>query len=203
MQVTIQGKQMDVGEALRVHVNDKIEDLNTRYFNHATDATVTFSKEGHGHGLTKAHISIRIGRDIMVMADASENEAYLSFDVACARVTKQLRRYKDRLRGHHDRVSKQEAAQDVWHVPYYVIDEAAGETETPTGDEPLTIAETVTNLETLAVSDAVMRLDLSSQNALLFRNAKHGELNLVYRRADGHIGWIDPSDAMRQAVAAE
>jgi len=199
MQLSVQGKQMEVGDALRTYVSAKIEDINAKFFNHATDATVTFSPEGHGHGLTRAHISIRVGRDIMVMADAKENDPYLSFDVASDKVAKQLRRYKNRLRDHHERHER--AA--VLKAPYYVIaDEPEQDDNVPQGDDPVTIAEMVTDIQTLCVSDAVMRLDLGGQTALLFRNAKHGELNLVYRRPDGNVGWIDPANAL-QRVAAE
>ncbi len=205
MQLNVQGKQMEVGSALRTHVSDRLEDINTKFFNHATDATVTFSPEGHGHGLIRAHISIRVGRDIMVMAQAEENDPYLSFDVASAKVAKQLRRYKSRLRDHHENAERSEALK----VPYYVIaDESEQEESVPMGDDPVTIAEMVTHIETLCVSDAVMRLDLAGQTALLFRNAKNGEINLVYRRPDGNVGWIDPSNAIQRsqaprAVAAE
>lgn len=200
MQITIQGKQMDVGDALRTHVNEKLAEINSKYFNHATDGTVTFSKEGHGHGLTRTHIAIRVGKNISVVAEAAENEPYLSFEVASNKVAKQLRRYKRRLRDHNERIDRTEGAK----VPYYVIAENArdeDETEAmPQGDDPVTVAEMVTHIDKLSVSDAVMRLDLGNQTALLFRNAKHGELNLVYRRPDGNIGWIDPSTAMAQAA---
>jgi ribosomal subunit interface protein len=203
MQLTVQGKQMAIGDALRVHVNDRLEEINAKYFNHATDASVTFSPEGHGHGLTRTLISIRVGRDIMVTGEAEENDPYLSFDVASAKVVKQLRRYKCRLRDHHDNAER----ADSMKVPYYVIkDEAEPDESTPIGDDPVTIAEMVTQIDTLCVSDAVMRLDLANQTALLFRNAKNGEINLVYRRPDGNVGWIDPSTAAqgrRHAQAAE
>src|SRR3989304_3119671 len=104
MQLTIQGKQIDLGDALRTHVEEKIDFINQKYFNHATYATITFSKEGHGHGLVKAHISMRIGKNIMVMADAVENDPYVSFEAAAEKVAKQLRRYKNRLRDHHERL---------------------------------------------------------------------------------------------------
>jgi ribosomal subunit interface protein len=199
MQISIQGKQMDVGEALRTYVTEKLEDINAKYFNHATDATVVFSREGHGHGLFRAHISFRVGKDLMVVADTEENDAYLSFDVASAKVAKQLRRYKGRLREH----SIQSERTAAMNAPYYVIADEQEDDGVQRGDDPVTIAEMVTVIETLSVSDAVMRLDLGGQTALLFRNAKHGELNLVYRRPDGNVGWVDPANAMHRAEAAE
>lgn len=193
MQLTVQGKQINLGSALKEHVSEKMEDLNHKYFNHATFAAVTLSREGHGHGLIRAHITMRVGKDIVVMADAVEGEAYLSFDVAAAKIAKQLRRYKNRLRDHHDRLEKIPAA-DIMHVRDAVIgDEHFGDQGVPHGKDPVIIAEMTAAILTMSVSEAVMRMDLSGQPALLFRNARNGELNMVYRRGDGNVGWIDPS----------
>lgn len=193
MQLTVQGKQMDVGGALREHITDKLEDINQKYFNHASDATVTLSPEPHN--FVKTHISIRVGKDIMVMSDAVENDPYVSFDAAAEKVAKQLRRYKKKLRDHHDRM---EAIPDTEHLSArdYVI---SGEEKTedknddvPHGEDPVVVAEMTTMIKTMTVSEAVMRLDLSGQPALLFRNANHNGLNMIYRRPDGNVGWVDP-----------
>ena len=106
MELSVHGKQIDVGDALRVHVSDKLEDLNQKYFNHAAFATVTFSREGHGKPRTKAHISIQLGKNIMVVADAVEADPYVSFENAAEKISKQMRRYKRRLRDHHDRLDE-------------------------------------------------------------------------------------------------
>ena len=106
MQLTVQGKQIDLGDALRAHVADKLEEVNNKYFNHASFATVTFSREGHGHGLIRAHIQIRVGKNIHVLGEAVEGDPYAAFDAATTKVAKQLRRYKRRLRDHHDRLEK-------------------------------------------------------------------------------------------------
>ena len=198
MQISIHGKQMDVGDALRTHVTDKLADTNQKYFNHATEAIVTFSPEGHGHGLIKTHISIRVGKDIMVMADAAEADPYLSFETACEKVAKQLRRYKRRLRDHRQRL-EDEPDTYAFIAKDYVIAAEEETDEEASGDAPLVVAENPTNVQTLTVSEAVMRLDLSGQPALLFRNANHKGLNVVYRRADGHVGWLDP-EGMECAV---
>ncbi len=201
MQLTVQGKQIDLGDALRVHVSEKIEDINQKYFNHATFASVTFSKEGHGHGLIKAHISISVGKNIMVVADAVEANPYLSFDAASEKVAKQLRRYKRRLRDHHERLER--GGADMLQARYYTIapekdDQLDG--DVPAGDDPVIIAEIATDIQTMSVSEAVMRMDLSGQNALMFRNASHDELNMVYRRADGNVGWVDPLGNQKTVV---
>lgn len=194
MQLIVQGKQIDVGEALRNHVTGKLEDINSKYFNHATDATVTFSKEGHGHGLTRAHISIRVGKNIMIMGEAVEGEPYASFDSAAEKVAKQMRRYKKRLRDHHDRMERAADAEGVAARDYVLAAEPETDDDTlPQGDDPVIIAEMTTNIQTMSVSEAVMRMDLAGQTALLFRNAKNNELNMVYRRPDGNVGWIDPT----------
>lgn len=200
MHITVQGKQMSVGDALRTHVTDKLEDLNNKYFNHGTDANVTFSKEGHGHGLVRAHISIRIGGNIMVQADAEEGDAYLSFDVAAEKAAKQLRRYKRRLRDHHERIERSPEIEMLKARDYTISNDSdKDEDDIPRGADPVVIAEMTTNIPTLTVSEAVMRLDLAHQNAFLFRSAKHGGINMVYRRADGNIGWVDTGAAKEAA----
>ena len=204
MQLSVQGKQIDVGAALRAHVDEKLNDLNSKYFNRAIDATVIFSREGEG--FFKAHISIRVGKNILVMGDSVENEIYLAFDVASAKVAKQLRRYKNRLRNHHHRIEQTPETEIIKARDYTLAMEAFNhheEEEEEQPDNPLIVAEMTSNIETLSVSEEVMRMDLASQTALLFRNASHNGLNLVYRRTDGNVGWVDPygnGSAARQAA---
>jgi ribosomal subunit interface protein len=190
MQLSINGKQMDLGNALRTHISDKIEDINHKYFNRAIDATVTLSPEGSA--FTKTHVSIRVGKDIMVMADAKKTDPYASFDAAAEKVAKQLRRYKKRLRDHHERLEE----NNVIPAQNYVLSpEPEAEDDNhkePEKHEPVVVADMVTNIQTMSVSEAVMRLNLSGENALLFKNAKHEGLNMIYRRTDGNIGWVDP-----------
>ncbi len=197
MQLTIQGKQMDVGDALRTHVTEKLETLNSKYFNHATFATVTFSKEGHGHGQINAHIHIRIGKDIMVLSDSLAGDPYGAFDTAAEKVGKQLRRYKKRLRDHHERL-EQTPEGEILKAQYYTLaaepEEVSDDEDdgVPRGDDPVIIAEISAEIQTLSPSEAVMRMDLSDKTAMMFRNATHKGLNMVYRREDGNIGWVDP-----------
>lgn len=205
MQITVQGKQMDVGDALRTYVNEKLEDINSKYFNHATFATVTFSKEGHGHNQIRSHIQIRIGKDIMVMADAMAGDAHGAFDTAAEKVAKQMRRYKTRLRDHHDRLQQTPETEFMKARDYTLANESDKEEDdnngVPEGDDPVVVAEITTDIQTMSVSDAVMRLDLSGQQAMMFRNAKHKKLNMVYRRSDGNIGWVDPTTAEEGEIA--
>lgn len=198
VQPVIEGKQMDVGDALRAHVSEKIGDIASKYFNRATEIHVTFAREGHGHGATKARISFRVGKGIFVVSDSTGNDPYLAFETAADKIAKQLRRYKRRLRDHHE---KQEAAEKAGISALTATDytlaaserDDSAEEDLPQGDDPLIIAEISTRIETMSVPDAVMRLELSGQPVFVFRNAKHGDVNIVYRRSDGHVGWVDPA----------
>ncbi len=198
MQLTVQGKQMDLGDALRTHVADKIEDINSKYFGRAVDATVTFSPEAHA--FTKTHISIRVGKDIMVISDATEPDPYVSFDRAADKVAKQLRRYKRKLRDHHQKLEEAPADHFMPALDYTLSSEQDNEEEQ---SDHLVIAEMSTNIQTMSPSDAAMRLELSGLPALMFRNASHNGLNMVYLRADGNVGWVDPDGKTVQLTKAK
>ena len=197
MEMTVQGKQIDVGDALREHVTDKLEDIDHKYFNHATTATVTFSREGHGHGLFKVHISFNVGKNINVVTEAIEHDPYVAFDAASEKAAKRLRRYKKRLRDHHGRTQKTPETEMMKASAYTLAQETQ---EVPEQDnielhaDPAIIAEIRTHIEKMSVSEAVMRMELADQNALMFRNATNDKLNMVYLRRDGNIGWIEPDD---------
>lgn len=187
MQLTVQGKQMDLGDALKSHVEGKLEDINSKYFNRAIDATVTFSPEGQA--FTKTHISIRVGKDIMVISDATETDPYVAFDSAAEKVAKQLRRYKRKLRDHHQRL------EDAPEDHFMSASDYTLAYEQDNGEEHsdhLVIAEMSTNIQTMSPSEAAMRLELSGLPAMMFRNAGHKGLNMVYLRPDGNVGWVDP-----------
>jgi ribosomal subunit interface protein len=198
MQLTLTGKQIDVGDALRRHVEDSLSAILDKYFGSAIEAHVVVSREAH---LSRAEISVRIGRGIVVNARAAASELYAAFDAAADRVAKQLRRYKRRLRDHHNK--PREPAGAVERAMAYIlapVPEEDDESEA-TGEQvlvehadgaPAVVAEMSTELPSLTVGEAAMRMDLADAPVLLFRNRSHGELNLVYRRADGNIGWIDP-----------
>jgi ribosomal subunit interface protein len=199
MQLSVTGKQTEIGEALRRHVEGSLGSILEKYFKTAIEAHVIVSKEAH---LSRAEISIHIGRGIVVNARASASEAYLAFDAAAERLAKQLRRYKRRLRDHHAKgrepAGVSERAMDYVLAP---VEEEEAEMAAAEGEEnetdgangaPAVIAEMSTELPSLTVGEAAMRMDLAEAPVLLFRNRSHGELNLVYRRSDGNIGWIDP-----------
>jgi ribosomal subunit interface protein len=201
MQLTTTGKQVDIGDALRRHIEASLGSILGKYFKTAIEAHVVVSKEAH---LTTAEVSIHIGRGIVVNAHAAAPEAYAAFDAAAERLAKQLRRYKRRLRDHHAKARDLSASTE--RATAYVLApmrEDAEDDDTGVegaGGGPAVIAEMSTELPSLTVGEAAMRMDLADAAVLLFRNRSHGELNLVYRRADGNIGWIDPElDITRRA----
>ncbi len=199
MELSVHGKQIDVGDALRTHVQDKLTDLNEKYLSHAAFATVTFSKEGHGKSRTKAHISIQLGKNLMVVADALDPDPYASFEAAATKVGKQMRRYKRKLRDHHER-EDHTPEQEIIKARDYVLAAAPEQDDNPDSeapDEPLIVAEMIKDIETLTVSEAVMRLDLSNDPFLVFLNSKNKALNVIHRREDGNIGWIDPENTIK------
>ena len=183
MQLTVTGKQIDTGTLLRDHVDAGLAAILGKYFKTAIEAHVVFSKEAH---LNRAEVSIHIGRGIVVNASASAAETYAAFDAAAERIAKQMRRYKRRLRDHH--AQAREAFEVGERARDYVLAPVAEEGE----EGPAVIAEMNTDVPSLTVDEAVMRMDLANAPVLMFRNRSHGELNIVYRRLDGNIGWIDP-----------
>jgi ribosomal subunit interface protein len=196
MQLTVTGKQVDVGNALRRHVESALESILGKYFRTAIEAHAVFAREAH---LIRAEISLHIGRGIVINSGAAASEHYLAFDAAAERLAKQLRRYKRRLHEDHGRAhgpaERREMAMSFILAPTDEAAEADDDEPSVTADgaAPVVIAEMSTELPHLTVGEAVMRMDLADAPVLLFRNRSHGELNLVYRRSDGNIGWIDPA----------
>jgi ribosome hibernation promoting factor len=192
MQLTVTGKQIDVGDALRRHIEASLTSILGKYFGTAIEAHVVVAREAH---LTRAEILVHIGRGIEVNAHAAAPEIGAAFDAAADRVAKRLRRYKRRLRDYHAKARDHAAASE--RAVDYVLAPIAEETDDEeldraSGSAPAVIAEMSMELPHLTVGEAAMRMDLADATVLLFRNRSHGELNLVYRRADGNIGWIDP-----------
>jgi ribosomal subunit interface protein len=189
MNLTVKGKHLDVGEALRTYVQEQLGAVTEKYFGNPIDATVLFAQEAH---LYRADISVHVGRGILLQASAEATEIYPAFDAAAGKVGKRLRRNKRRLRDHHLRELR--PAAEVPARQYVIEAEAAAadNDEEEAGAEPVIVAEMDTTIATMSVAEAVMRMDLAELPALLFRSAAHGELNMIYRRPDGNVGWIDP-----------
>ncbi len=188
MQITVTGKQLDVGDSLREHVETRLVDTVGKYFEQALEAAVVFSSSAKGR-LIRADISVHAGRNIRMQGRAEAPDAYAAFDAALERIAKRLRRYKRRLRDHRKGVS-----DDALPALKSVIadNDADGAEEEAANAQPVVIAEMTTTIETMTVGEAVMQMDLVDTSALMFRNSAHGGLNVVYRRRDDNIGWIDP-----------
>jgi ribosomal subunit interface protein len=191
MHITVSGRHIDVGASLRQHAVEQVEAAVSKYFDRPMDATVTFGKRG---AFFTADITVHVGRGIDAHAGAEADDAYRAFGIALDHLAKRLRRHKRRLRDHHQGGAR---AVETAAARQYILDlsSAADEPESapPAGrPEPLVVADLTTEIPTLTVGEAAMRLDLGAEPALLFRNAAHGGLNMIYRRADGHVGWVDP-----------
>ena len=184
MNLAINGKNIDIGEALRGHVEESLNTAVAKYFDNALDGTVTISREAHQF---RVDISVHAGRGMMMQGSASNGEANAAFDGALTRIAKQLRRYKRRLDGRHKKRGEETLA-----AQQYVLAAESEDAEVAADDNPTIVAEMPTEIDTLTVGEAVMRMDLADTPAMMFRNRAHGRLNVVYRRPDGNIGWIDP-----------
>lgn len=196
MQLTVKGKQIDVGDSLREYVSTELENVVQKYFSRPIEATVVFSKDAH---LFKADISVHAGRGIALHADADADQPYPAVDKALAKIAKRLRRHKSKLRDHH----KQQEDDFVKASQYVIEHDAESEEEVSHDEEKLIVAEMETVIETLTVGEAVMRLDLGNLPAVMFRNRGTGGLNMVYRRPDGNFGWVDPASGKKEALKEE
>jgi ribosomal subunit interface protein len=188
MGLRISGKSVDIGQAFRGHVEARVETALAKYFDGGYTGHVTVEREGSGF---KTDCAIHLDTGIVLQVNGFGQDAHQSFDQAADRIEKRLRRYKGRLKDHREKsVAKPTPATE------YVIAATDEEVEVGGDAEPTIIAEEPTALKTMSVSAAVMALDLAEAPCMVFRHAGHGGINVVYRRGDGHIGWVDPSRAM-------
>jgi len=194
MNVSVTGKQLDVGDALRAHIEDTVSAVAEKYFTNSLDSHVVVSREGSRY---RADVSVHVGRSITLQSHGEGGDAYTAVDAAVERAAKRLRRYKRRLRDHHkERGPEIEALPAQQYILAGIGEGEHGDAEAHEGqaDSPVVIAEMATAIESLTVGEAVMRMDLADQNALLFHNRASGNLNMVYRRNDGNVGWVDPKN---------
>lgn len=205
MQITVKGKQLDVGDALRSHINDTLVGQIGKYFANSLDATVVLSRDAH---LYTADIQVHVGRGILLQAAAAATEPYPAFDEAAERVAKRARRHKRRLKDHHrapDPAFESPPARKYILEGYDDGDEGDASAEVGIDSDsenqggPVVVAEMELTIPHLTVGEAVMRLDLTDLPALMFRNRAHGGLNMVYRRPDGNVGWVDPGADARSS----
>jgi ribosomal subunit interface protein len=192
MHVHVTGKHVDVGETLRTRVADELSSNISKYFDRAGGtADVVVSREG---SFFRVDCAVTLASGQQLTTHGVGSDAHVAFDTAMDKMTKRVRRYKNRLKSHHT----QALAKQAESAAYFVIaasDDDDEPDETPPGDgmaEPIIIAETERPVRSMTVSMAVMEMDLTETQTIVFRNAAHGGLSVVYRRPDGNIGWIDP-----------
>jgi ribosomal subunit interface protein len=194
MPFRVSGKNIDIGEALRERVNARVTEVLAKYFDGGYSGHVTVGREAFGY---RTECVIHLDSGITLHSDATAADPYASADQAAERVERRLRRYHRRLKDYHagSRHNGRDANSAALGAPSYVI--AAPEpdaNEEITEFNPVIIAESTTALKSLSVSEAVMELDMTGASVVVFRHAGHGRVNLVYRRRDGNIGWIDPPE---------
>ena len=193
MDIRTSGHQVDVGDALKTHVQDRLQGIADKYFSRAISAEVTFGKGPHDVGFS-CDIVAHVMKGLVLKGRHQAQEAHPAFDGAAEKIEKQLRRYMRRLKDRHA-AETIEAAEALGydHAGYTLFAESIDEDEAQ--DAPLLVAETRVDVPDASVGDAVMMLDLRNTAALLFRNSGTGAYNMVYRRGDGTIGWVEPQRA--------
>jgi ribosomal subunit interface protein len=195
MQVSVTGKHVDVGDALRTRVSDELSTSIGRFFERGGGADVVVSREGHSF---KVDCAVTLASGAMLMTHGVGGDAHAAFDAARERMEKRIRRYKRKLKDHHIQAHAKQAETAAYFVLQTANPDVGTELEEdededgPDHPEPVVIAETQRPIRTLTVAMAAAELDLTDSPAIVFRNAAHGGLSVVYRRPDGNIGWIDP-----------
>ncbi|MBW4330730.1 ribosome-associated translation inhibitor RaiA [Stakelama sp. CBK3Z-3] len=190
MEIRVSGHQIDTGAALKQHVEDRLQAIAEKYFSRAISAQVTFGKGPH-ESFTCDIVS-HVMKDLVLKGHNQSMDAHSAFDGAADKIEKQLRRYMRRLKDRHANEIIADVESRGFENADYRVFERAVEEEEASADAPLIIAETRTDIPDASVSDAVMMLDLRNTDALMFRNSGTGAYNMVYRRHDGSIGWVEP-----------
>lgn len=190
MRYQISGKQIDIGEALQTHVKAELGEVVEKYAQRPTEAVVVFSKSAHEH---VCEATIHLSTGLSAQAKGHATEIYAAFESCREKMDKQLRRYKRRIRNHH---TNRPAPVEFDGASSYILAPTEEPEEGDSGElVPIVIAEMETKIPSVTVGEAVMQLELGGQRMLVFRNEGHGGVNVVYRRDDGNIGWIDPRNS--------
>jgi ribosomal subunit interface protein len=187
MRYKISGRQIDVGDALQTHVKSQLGETVEKYSQRPTDATVVFSRNAYEY-LCEATVHLSTG--LTASAKGSATEIYAAFEACREKMDKQLRRYKRRLKDHHR--DRREPVELFGASSYILASEDDHEESEPASLQPIIVAEMETKIQSLSVGEAVMQMELAGAPVLVFRNEGKKGLNVVYRREDGNIGWIDP-----------
>ena len=193
MQVQVSGKHVDVGEALRVRVSDEIQSAIGKYFDRGGDADVVVSREGHSF---RVDCAVQLASGQQLRSHGLGGDAHAAVGAALENVETRIRRYKRRLKSHSN-AANAKAAETASYFILRAPDDDVDEADWDEAEDPvpgrMIIAESDSALKTLTVSGAVMELDLTEAQTIVFRNAAHGGISVIYRRPDGNIGWIDPA----------
>lgn len=190
MRYQISGKQIDIGESLQTHVKAELGAILEKYAGRPTEANVVFSKSGHEY---VCETIVHLSTGLTTQARGHAPEIYAAFDSSGEKMDKQLRRYKRRLKDHHKARSQPVELSDAGS---YILAPTEDEDDaSETGDTPVIVAEMQAKIPSLSVGEAVMQMELAHAPVLVFRNEKHKGINVVYRRDDGNIGWVDPNIA--------
>ena len=187
MHYQITGKQIDIGEALQTHVQTEMGEVFSKYAGRPTNAIIVFSKSGHEY-VCEAEVHLSTG--LTAQAKGKGTEIYAAFDGASEKMEKQLRRYKRRLKDHHRDRSQPVELSDAGS--YILASNDESDDQEPSGVNSMIVAEMETKIPSLSVGEAVMQMEIADAPVLVFRNEGHSGINVVYRREDGNIGWIDP-----------
>jgi ribosomal subunit interface protein len=187
MEIRVSGHQLETGEALRTHVETRLGAIADKYFSKAISAQATFGRAPHEK--FSCDIVAHVMQGLILKGRGEANEARIAFDSAAEKIEKQLRRYMRRLQNRHSQTAHALAMEEA---AYTVFDAGDAEAEAPPPEAPVIVAEMSVDIPEASVSDAVMLMDLRNTPALLFKNAGTGRHNMVYRREDGTIGWVEP-----------
>jgi ribosomal subunit interface protein len=190
MEITVSGKQVELSDALRSRVSRSLEGIAGKYFDYALDAQVTFAR---ARSFFTCDINIHAGRGLRLRGEGEAADANSAFDDAAEHIAKRLRRYRRRVNEHARDIANRERPEAARQYVLRQAEGAPGEAAADIDAFATVIAEQPTEISRLSVGEAVMRMDLAEEQVLMFRNSTTGELNVVYRRSDGNIGWIDPT----------
>ncbi len=194
MQITVSGKQVELSDALRTRVSSALDTIAGKYFDHALEAQVTFSR---ARSFFTCDINVHAGPGLTLRGEGEAADANAAFDDAAEHIAKRLRRYRRRVNDHaRDQANRERPQAARQYTLRQEEDEAPATGDVKAATYATVVAEVPTEIATLTVSDAVMRMDLADQPVLMFRNSTTGVLNVVYRRSDGHVGWIDPASVV-------
>jgi ribosomal subunit interface protein len=187
MRYQISGKQIDIGMSLQTHVRTELDEVVQKYAERPTDALVVFSKSAHEFS---CEATVHLSTGLIATAKAKDTEIYAAFNSCCAKMEKQLRRYKRRLKDHHK--DRTQPVELFGGSSYILASEDGAEQSEPETLQPVIVAEMEAKIPSLSVGEAVMQMELAGVPVLVFRNENKDGVNVVYRRDDGNIGWIDP-----------